>query len=190
MAEIIETTKLAGMLASVSDDQGKYARLTNNQLELGSEPFNMTHVVDFSLEAIRPVSVDNIAQGLQVPTMSPTPSIRTSRRTGRYELHFKGTIVECRSLKELLSEGLKALELHRQGTLDQLSAIMPRSKRIVARDPGLLFNKKELSEKYSEKLIDDWWYGTNNSSEETISWLRRASEMAGLQWGKDISTNL
>lgn len=54
----------------------------------------------------------------------------------------------------------------------------------------MLFDKADLVEKYSEKLIDGWWYGTNNSKYETITWLRRATELAGLEWGTDISTSL
>ena len=90
----------------------------------------------------------------------------------------------------MLSEGLKAFERHKSGTLEKLSNISPRSKHIVARDRYTLFNNTELSENYSEVLIDDWWYGTNNSAQETEAWLRRGAELCGLKWDKDITTSL
>ena len=187
----ISTAKLAELLTKADTSQNTYVHvLTKNLLALGVDPLNPTQVIDLSKEAIRSVSADDTAQEPQVLSVPTTPSTHTPRRTGRYLLDIKGSTVVCRSLKEMLSEGLKALEQHQQGTLTKLSAIKPRSKRIVALDPALLFNKAELVEKYSEKLIDGWWYGTNNSTEETISWLRRASEIAGLEWGKDISTSL
>ena len=42
---------------------------------------------------------------------------------------------------------------------------------------------------FSEKLVDGWWFGINNSAAETLSWLRRGAEIAGLEWGKDVETS-
>ncbi len=35
-----------------------------------------------------------------------------------------------------------------------------------------------------------WWFGTNNSADETLTWLRRGADLAGLEWGKDITTSI
>ena len=186
----IPAAKLAELLTRDNVPGNAYVRvLTKKQLALGVDPLNHTHVIDFSKEDLRSISANDTANEPQVSPPAATPP-RASRRSGRYLLDFKGSTVECHSLKELLSKGLKALEQHQPGTLANLSAIRPRSKRIVARDPALLFKQPELAEKYAEKLVDGWWFGTNNSANETISWLRRGAEIAGLEWGKDISTSL
>jgi len=68
--------------------------------------------------------------------------------------------------------------------------IKSRTRRIVARDPSHLFDKQHLSEDHSERLIDGWWYGTNNSASQTRAWLQRACSCAGLKWGDDFKTSL
>lgn len=180
----ISATKLAKLLKNTSAREDTYVRvLTKNQLALGVDPLNPTHVIDFSAEAIRSISSDDIVQEPQRP---PARRKRVSRQTGKYLLEIKGDEKECGSLKELLSEGLKALERHQPGTLAKLTTIRPRSKRIVARDPALLFKQPELADKYAEKLINGWWFGTNNSADETVTWLRRGCELAGLEWDREV----
>jgi hypothetical protein len=116
------------------------------------------------------------------------PKVRLSRRTGRYLLEIKGRTIECESLKEMLAEGLRALEAYKKGTLDKLAAAKSRTRRIVSRDPSKLFDKTHLQEKHAEPLMEGWWYGTNNSALETNRWLRQARTIAGLTWEKDFST--
>jgi hypothetical protein len=91
----------------------------------------------------------------------------------------------CRSLKELLSRSFTAVEKKVPGTLDKLSNVRARSRRIVAREPSKLFDKEHLAKKYAERLLPGWWYGTNNSEEQVRVWLKRACELAGLKWGVD-----
>src|SRR5438876_11413595 len=91
---------------------------------------------------------------------------KTSRRSGDCWFEIKGRRIDCRSLKELLSGGLRALEEARPDTLEKLSHIKPRTRRIVARDPKQLFDREHLAELHSEPLIDGWSYGTNNSAAE------------------------
>jgi hypothetical protein len=109
---------------------------------------------------------------------------------GDYWLAIRGKRIECESLKELLAEGLKAIERTKPGTFDNLSRIRGRSRRIVARDANQLFDKPHLVKEYAEPLINGWYYGTNNSARETNVWLQRAAECAGLAWGVDFTTNL
>lgn len=113
-----------------------------------------------------------------------------TRRSGNYWLELNGHRVEHSSLKDLLSEGLRALEQTRPGTLEKLTRIKPRSKRIVARDPKHLFDRSHLAKGCSEKLIDGWWFGTNNSADETNAWLERACSCSGFIWGEDFKTSL
>jgi hypothetical protein len=108
----------------------------------------------------------------------------------RYWFEIKGKRTECGSLKELLAEALKALERTKPGTLNNLSRMRGRSRRIVALDPSQLFDRPDLAKKYAEKLVNGWYFGTNNSAEQTNVWLQRAAECAGLAWGKDLMANL
>lgn len=186
---LIRSAKLAE-LADLAEKHGHpYVQvLTNNLLALGTDPLNPTHVIDLTKETILPIS-DQVTRPDTMPPPARVPR-RTSRRSGNYSIEVEGDAIECASLKEILSEGLKALERCHPGTLDKLSTIKPRSKRIVSRDRNQLFEKHELVHKYSEKLIGDWWFGTNNSMHETLTWLRRGADLAGLEWGKDITTSI
>jgi hypothetical protein len=163
--------------------------LTSNQLAVGADPLNPSLVIDFTKEAVRPFKQDNAKEKPLEEKPAVTHTQRTSRQTGRYLLDFMGSTTECRSLKELLGQGLRELEKYQPGLLKQLSAIKPRTKRIVAREPSQLFDQSDLSEKYADQLVDGWWYGTNNSADETRTWLKRGAELANLIWDKDMSVS-
>jgi hypothetical protein len=188
------TTKLAELIDAADPQRTMQVRILNaNQLALGTDPLNPTKIIDLSNETVRSISSENSVE--EGPTSAPAPvsrgpTTRVSRQSGKYLLDMKGQTTECRSLKELLSTGLKALEKSHPGTLDKLSQIKPRTKRIVARNADSLFDQPELVENYAEELVNGWWFGTNNSADETITWLRRGAEIAGLAWGKDFSTSL
>jgi hypothetical protein len=118
------------------------------------------------------------------------PGWRPSRRGGQYWFELNGKRSEFHSLRDLLAGGLSALEDARPSTLEKLSHIKPRSRRIVARDPKELFDKDHLAKDYAEKLKDGWYYGTNNSANETNSWLERACSCAGLKWDTEFKTSI
>jgi hypothetical protein len=109
---------------------------------------------------------------------------------GKYLLQVDEEVSEHSSLKELLAAGLNGLERTSSGTLEKLSAIKPRSKRIVARNRNDLFESSALAAQYGERLNAEWWFGTNNSAQETNSWLRRGCELARLKWGSEFNTSL
>jgi hypothetical protein len=115
---------------------------------------------------------------------------RAARITGSYWVEINGSKTECRSLKELLVASLRLLEQKRPGTLEKLSFLKKRTKRIVSLRRESLFDKKHLSQNYSENLMDGWWVGTNNSSDETQAWIERATECAGLKRGTEVRTTL
>ncbi|MGA3399416.1 MAG: hypothetical protein ABSC95_09355 [Acetobacteraceae bacterium] len=190
----IAASKLVELLTAANVRRDMHVRvLTANQLALGVDPLHPTSVIDLSKEVIRALfQGESEATAEPPPPPSPAParpttSGRVSRQSGKYLLAVRGQTIECTSLKHLLAEGLRTLESYQNGTLDKLSRVKPRTKRIVARDPANLFDQTELSEKYSEKLIDGWWFGTNNSAAETNAWLERACSLAGLEWGKDFT---
>jgi hypothetical protein len=176
---------LAALLQN-ADAQGlKFAQLTSEgRLVVGRDPLNPVSWIDFLHEQILPIS--NGRQEDQ-PVVQPEQLRRKlSRQSGRYLLDFQGETIVCGSLKELLSQGLQRLEQCSRGTLDKLSKVKPRTKRIVARDPSVLFDQPKLVNDYAEKLVDGWWFGTNNSKDETVAWLKRGCELAGIVWDKDM----
>ncbi len=181
----IATKNLIDLLKSADPSGKMQVTITNqDQLAVGLNPFTPTILIDFGTELLRPAEEPD---ALLAAVLNSGAKSRTSRQSGRYILEFKGTMTECGSLKNLLAEGLMALEKCQPGMLEKLSAIKPRTKRIVARNPEDLFDRVDQSAEYSEPLMDGWWYGTNNSAEETRTWLTRGAEIAGLKWDKDIS---
>lgn len=181
----IDAAKLAKLLAATNAGKNlKIWVLTPDELAFGTEPPLRIGTIDLITEQVH----TNGHFEPYAPQM-PAPA-RLSRRTGRYLLKIKGRTIECSSLKEMLAEGLRAVEAHKKGTLEKLAAAKSRTRRIVSHDPSKLFDKSHLEEKHAEPLMDGWWYGTNNSALETKRWLLQACSFAGLTWGKDITTSL
>jgi len=202
MAQVnfISATKLVDLLTEANRLGHMNVRvLTTNQLALGIDPLRPSSVIDLSREVVRSLEQGTDQKTVEPPALSPTPagpprphspSPRPSRTTGKYSFQIKGKTIECRSLKEMLAKCLRAYEQYKPGTLDKLSKVSPRSKHIVAREPRHLFEKADQVEKYTERLVGDWWYGTNNSAQETEAWLKRGAELCGLDWGTDVTTSL
>ena len=161
--------------------------VSGNRLALGNDPMQPTISIDLSREKVGPYSE---AKAPVSELAVDTEVARASRRSGEYWAEVRGNRIECGSLRELLAESLKAIELSHPGTLEKLSHIKPKSKRIVSHDKKALFNAEHLSEKYGMELLNGWWYGTNNSAPETNTWIERACDCAGMKWGKDVRTSL
>ncbi|WP_035695030.1 hypothetical protein [Bradyrhizobium liaoningense] len=184
----ISALKLVELLKTANKGGGMFVRVASgNRLALGNDPMQPTVSIDLSREQISPFSET------KAPVPEPTiegPIGKASRRSGNYWVEVQGNRIDCSSLRDLLAEGLKAIEVAQPGTLEKLALIKPRSKRIVSHDKKALFDAEHLSEEFGAKLIDGWWYGTNNSAPETNTWIERACECAGLKWGKEIRTSL
>ena len=181
------TTTLQTLLAQADQHGASVVWVySENQLALGNDPFNPTYIVELGAEALRPVAPND---ALPPPTV-PTPRGRPRRDYMRYFVAIRGERMNSSSLKELLSDALLGIEEVSPGTLDELTKVKPRTKRIVARDPSNLCEQKELVKQYAAKLTDGWWYGTNNNLEETLTWIQRAAKISALEWGKDIQTNI
>jgi hypothetical protein len=193
----VPTSTLQALLKSADPKSTMYVRiLTANRLALGTDPLTPSTVIDFSKEKVLPYGQDESSRAAAQPATAPganvieVPAWRPSRRGGEYWFEMDGRRVECRSLKELLSAGLLALESAQPGTIEKLSHIKPRSRRIVARDPKQLFDKDHLAKDYAEKLTEGWFFGTNNSANETNAWLQRACECAGVTCGEQFKTSI
>jgi hypothetical protein len=189
----ISASKLVQLLRSSDPERKMYVSiLGTNRLALGVDPLNATSVIDLSRETISEFAASE-AEHSRSSSPAGEPKVnagKIARRSGEYSFEIKGKRTDCGSLKELLAEGLMALEKAAPGMLENLSRIRGRSRRIVARDANLLYDKPHLVGDYAEPLGNGWFYGTNNSARETNAWLQRAAECAGFRWGSDFSTNL
>lgn len=173
----IPTSKLIALISSADPMKNLNLRILNaTNLSLETDEFLPIVIIDLAAEKVVPVNATP-----QVHVAKPT----VTKQTGKYNLAAFGETYSANSLKELLAFGLCALEKQNPGTLNKLSNIKKSTKRIVARDPDHLFDTAGLSETFAVKLMDGWWYGTNNSKQETEDWLKRACDCAGVEWGSE-----
>lgn len=171
----ISNAKLLSLLTAADPQKALNVRvLSATRLSLETDTFQPVATIDLADEKVIPAN-----GSIKIAPVTGT----TSRRRGNYQLSAFGETATLYSLKDLLAAGLKALEKHRPGTLDKLTKIKTTTKRIVAHDPAHLFDSKGLSEKFAAPLAHGWWYGTNNSAQETEAWLKRACDCAAVQWG-------
>jgi hypothetical protein len=186
----ISASKLVELVQSANKGGEMYVRVVSgNRLALGNDPMNPTISIDLSKEAVGPYKKDQKAQAAE-ESQPQGNGVRATRRSGEYWIELHGKRTEFGSLRELLGQGLRSIEAARPGTLEKLSHIKPKSKRIVAHDKKMLFESEHLAKEFGQQLMNGWWYGINNSSQETSIWLERACECAGLKWGKEFRTNL
>jgi hypothetical protein len=191
----VKASKLVDLVTTADPNKAMYLQvLSKTRLAIGADPFNPSAVIDLSREAIVPFTEAKIEKDQDIvltnPDVRDAVAFRASRRGGEYWFEMRGRRTDCHSLKELLASALIGIEKAVPGTLEKLTHVKPRSRRIVARDPKDLFEKPHLARDYAEKLADGWFYGTNNSANETSAWLQRACAHAGLRWGEDFKTSL
>lgn len=187
------SSKLVELLRTADPQKNMFVRvLSSARLAVGADPLKPSAIIDLSREAIIPFADSKILVPQEAaPDEIRETTSRATRRSGEYWYELKGKRTECHSLKELLALSLLSIEKAVPGTLDKLTHVKPRSRRIVARNPKDLFDKPHLAKDYAERLgKDGWYYGTNNSAAETANWLQRASEIAGFRWGAQFNTSL
>lgn len=181
-----QSKKLRDLLLKADPGGSLLVRVqSSTKLVLGHDPFNPIMTIDLAREAVKPYQKSSAAHG-QVEEAQSTFKKKLPRQSGRHTLTLLGEQRDFPSLKELLAHALINIERAKPGTLEALSQIKPRSKRIVATSPTLLFEDQALCQEYSERLEGRWWYGTNNSRDETKRWIQRAAALAGLHWGRDV----
>jgi hypothetical protein len=198
----IRSRKLIELLHSADPAGEMYVTIAGtDRLAVGVDPLSPTTDIDFFQEAVRansqrslegrPISTSDEHGTDQIRQMPFAASAqRRGRNLGAHWYALNGNRTECRSVKELLIDGLRSIEAEYPGTLDKLSRLKKRTKRIVARERNDLFDQKHLIADHSEQLMRGWWVGTNNSSSETEAWLKQAVSCAGLIWGKEFQTSL
>lgn len=187
----LSTRKLIGLLNEADPTFSMSIKiLSSSKLAIGIDPLNPTKIVDLSKEIIEPIRLvatsDSIVSDLK--TFTSKSPVSSSRKSGNYALEISNNRKEYGSQKQLLRDGLLRLESYSPGMLEKLSH-KGNKRRIVSRDRNTLFLKPHLV-KNSERLTNEWWIGTNNSSQATRKWLRLASDLAGLSWERDVKISL
>ena len=178
MAVMLSIAKLRQLLDAIPDSVGMSVFMDNAAgLKVGRTLDSPDFRIDFATEAVLPLEVREVSV---VSPQSLYPPSTPHRRTGEYAVEFGGARYVADSGKALLVVGLQALENAHPGTLEKLSHAKNRSRRIVSRDRGALFDKKHLVEKNSIQIADGWWVGTNNSHQQIKNWLLKAAQCAGV----------
>lgn len=163
-----------------------------SHLAIGRDPLKPTGIIDLSKEEVL-ISGEPNALATVGRTDSLGSPYTPGRASGQHWFELLGVRADCGTQKQVLIDGLRAIEGARPGTLEKLTEKKKRTKRIVAEDRRMLFDSQSLRDdidRFSERLDQRWWVGTNNSAAETASWLRQACECAELRWGEDFTTSL
>jgi len=86
--------------------------LTSNRLALGPDPINPVSVIDLSEETVIPYAAADAQQSSTSNSETARGNeTRFARRSGDYWFEIKGKRTHCGSLKELLAEALKNIEV-------------------------------------------------------------------------------
>lgn len=170
----VTTNDLTNLIRKASGGANLPIRiLSTTELGLGPDPFKPSIIIDLSTESVRTVE--------DAPPMPIAPPVVRSRTTGNYVVSIDGEDCGAGSLWEALRAGLLKIEEMKPGTLEKLSQVKGRTKRIVARDPNDLFEKEESVRQFATSLGNGWYFGRNNSAAETNSWLLRAADIADVE---------
>jgi hypothetical protein len=106
---------------------------------------------------------------------------RTPRSSGAYSTALGDTSIEANSLKELLRRAILVGEKRKPGTIDRLAReTTRRGRRVVGRTSGELYPNSPHLAGLAEELTDGWWYDTNVSRKQVLSYLAMLAAALGL----------
>ena len=183
MAQVASLERVRTLLEEAANRGARSVWIENGTLALGDYP-QPKHRLCFNREELDTVSAGK--GDLALSSRSPARPARVGgRSSGEFELEVRGRPYKVHSLKQVLAEGLIAVEAVRPGTLEALSRERARSKRVVAKKRDDLYENSEL-QRFSVEIAPGWFMATNNSEAETIKFLRKAVELAGLTWNVDV----
>jgi hypothetical protein len=93
----------------------------------------------------------------------------------------------ARSARRVLQSCLVELEKRRPGLLETLGGmVFGRTRRLVARDPMELYpGRPDLSDRHLP-LVKGWVVAVNHNKKSIFDHLRRVSEVAGIEFGREL----
>lgn len=104
----------------------------------------------------------------------------------RYAFSLLGERHAAHTARDLLVAVLRVLHELDANLLSELSLYRARKRRYVAGSPDRLYPGRPDLARYSAKVADGWWVGTNHSRRDVVRILRAACSVCGLEYGKDL----
>lgn len=205
MAAIMKRAPFTTLLNQIAPGQDVWLKIrSSTAIEVGVSPDKPEYVIDFARERLTKLDEGEARAEAEPLRSTPLPAIQqpalakaanpypgmpgNGRHTGMYTFLLRGNEVRGTSLRSFLLRALYCIECEAPGTLEKLASVKNQTKRIVAGDRSDLFTGKndEFIEKHTFDLGNGFYAGTNNSKPEVMGWLRKAVEVANLQWGVDF----
>lgn len=109
------------------------------------------------------------------------------RSRGLWTAEVGGERVSAANMKDAYRQLLLKLHESSPTFLERFALERSRSRRFVAHKPSDLYDSApHLAEEYGQRLIDDWFFDTNLSTEQVAARARVAARVAGLSYGRDV----
>jgi len=145
------------------------------------------------LRAVPGESFDDVIGRLARSQQNSCKSVAESRlsdsRTNLgepYAFSLFGERQGAHTARDLLVAVLRVLNELDANLLPELSRYQARKRRYVARLPERLYPGRPDLARYSAKVTEGWWVGTNYSQRGVERILRLACSVCGLDYGKDL----
>ncbi len=115
---------------------------------------------------------------------------QTSRKTEEIDIETPSAIYRVGSYTQLMVVGFDLIEELVPGAHQKLAndpKMKGRAKRPIAASHRGLYDDPHKDEKFSAKLKSGYYVATNNRSEESWGYVKKAAISVGLKWGRDFS---
>lgn len=117
---------------------------------------------------------------------SPNNILTSQQRIVGYV--FNGEKITTRTARDTLAKVLITLHRRDSGFMPKYAyATKTRTRRLVAQSREDLYDSQHLMHDHSAQLEDGWWLGTNLSSGDIKKNIIKACEIAGIEFGKELS---
>lgn len=135
----------------------------------------------------RPLAPQSKPTDLQPSRKAARSQRRMPRRQGK--VIIKGREFEYRNFKEAMVQILRELQRRDPNFLPRLSRhpkCQGRKHRFIAQSPEDLYPNSPKYKNMNEALSSGWFVATKNNSQRKMEFIKIASEVAGLKFGRDI----
>ena len=138
--------------------------------------------------------VEKFIQGRSTkPSRDTKPVIATdvpstgTRQGKEYSFTFKGKTKSFRNGKELLVGTLERLLQEDAHLYEKLEPHLEGyARRYLAKDRDEIYPDTELGETQAERLSSGYWIGTHSNNAQKIKQIKKACEIVGVEFGKDL----
>lgn len=159
-----------------------------NRLVTGPYP-NATAWFDFGNEKLVPFEM-SASEPQSRPKKFVSLLHQTGRKTQEIDIETQSAIYRVGSYTQLMIVGMDLIEELVPGAHQKLAndpKMKGRAKRPIAASHRQLYDDPHKDEKFSAKLKSGYFVATNNKSEESWGYVKKAAIAVGLKWGEDFS---